>query len=366
MRKVLVFKETLLPPSETFILAQMTALTRYQPILTGLERSDPSLPLQQDTLLLSNRAGVLASLRAKLYRKSGFAPLFHRRAGKFHPDLLHAHFASGGRTAVPLARQLGLPLLVTLHGSDVTVRSSKKDANKRLADEACLFLCVSEFIRDRALEAGFPAEKLLIHYIGIDRALFAPSSLLERPKGVLFTGRLVEKKGCEYLLRAMQLVQKARADCDVTIIGDGPLRPALQELARDLKVSCDFRGVQSAAAVREALRKTRLFCVPSVTAMNGDSEGLGMVFAEAQAIGIPIVSSEHGGIPEVVINGTTGLLAPERNHEALAEALSTLLTDDHLWQRFRIAALQHIQQNFDLKTQTSLLEDIYSKISSRS
>jgi colanic acid/amylovoran biosynthesis glycosyltransferase len=218
------------------------------------------------------------------------------------------------------------------------------------------------FIRDRALEAGFPPQKLLVHYIGINRDLFLPSSPREKPQGILFVGRLVEKKGCEYLVRAMEIVQRVDPLCELTVIGEWPLRPSLEMLARELNIRCYFRGTQSNEIVRDALRNARIFCVPSVTATDGDSEGLGMVFAEAQAMGVPIVSSEHGGIPEIVANRRTGLLAPERDYRALADALCLLLADEDLWQRFHRAGPQHIQQHFDLKKQTAELENIYSGI----
>ena len=361
MPRVLVFKETLLPPSETFILSQMRALTDYVPTLAGLERAYPSLPLPHEPLLLSKDGPSISDARAKLYRRTGTAPLFHSKAKRSRPDLVHAHFASGGRSALPLAQSLRVPLVVTLHGKDVTVHGGQADRYRRLGEDALLFICVSKFIRDRALEAGFPSQKLLVHYIGIDRDMFSSSASSEANQGVLFVGRLVEKKGCEYLLRAMKLVQQDYPECELTIIGDGPLRPSLEALAKDLDIRCHFRGVQSSAVVCSAMRMAKIFCVPSVTAENGDSEGLGMVFAEAQAMGIPVVSTNHGGIPEVVLNRVTGLLSPERDYESLAGALLTLLSDEELWQSFHRAALERMEQYFDLSMQTALLEKIYTQ-----
>jgi glycosyltransferase involved in cell wall biosynthesis len=352
----------LLLPSETFILAQARALSEYVPIFAGLERAHPGLTLPQEPLLLSDCGRSIADLRAKLYRRTGIAPFFHRKAKRSRPNLVHAHFASGGRAALPIARALSVPLLVTLHGADVTVRGPQADIYKRLGEQASLFLCISKFIRNRALEAGFPSQKLLVHYIGIDRDLFSPSASRGVPQGVLFVGRLVEKKGCEYLLRAMQLVQRTHPQCELTVIGDGPLRLSLEALAKELNIRCQFRGVQPAAVVHQALQKAQVFCVPSVTASNGDSEGLGIVFAEAQAMGVPVVSTNHGGIPEVVEDHLTGLLAPERDYEALADALSLLLDDEDLWQRLQRGALQRVEQFFDLKTQTALLEKTYNEV----
>jgi colanic acid/amylovoran biosynthesis glycosyltransferase len=362
MSEILIFKETVLPRSETFILAQMQALRNVSARLIGLEEVPSGLPLPSKPILLSRTPGGAAALRAKIYRRSGIAPLFHAKARRETPALLHAHFASGGLTAIPLARSLGVPLLVTLHGSDVTVKWASAESMRRLGREAALFLCVSRFIRERAIAAGLPEEKLRVHYIGVDLGQFQAPRTDATGAGVLFVGRLVEKKGCVYLLRAMASVQQTYPDCLLTVIGDGPLRGSLESQARELGVTCRFLGAQPPAIVCEHLQQTRIFCAPSVTAENGDSEGLGMVFAEAQAMGIPVVSSLHGGIPEVVVDDRTGLLVNERDHEALAAAIASLLADASLWEQFRHNARAHIEHSFDLAKQTAELETIYQDL----
>lgn len=362
MPAILIFKETVLPRSETFILAQMQALRKFSARLIGLEEVSSGLPLPSKPLLLCRARGGAAALRAKIYRKSGIAPLFHAKAKRERPALLHAHFASGGLTAIPLSKSLGVPLLVTLHGSDVTVKWASVRSMRRLGREATLFLCVSHFIRDRAIAAGLPEEKLRVHYIGVDLQQFPAPATDVAGAGVLFVGRLVEKKGCAYLLRAMASVQQTYPDCLLTIIGDGPLRGYLENHARELGLSCRFLGAQPATIVREHLRSTRVFCAPSVTAEDGDSEGLGIVFAEAQAMGIPVVSSLHGGISEVVVDGRTGLLVRERDHPALAAAIASLLGNACLCEQFRRNARAHIEHSFDLEKQTAELEAIYRDV----
>jgi glycosyltransferase involved in cell wall biosynthesis len=358
MLKVLVFKETLLPLSETFIQGQVASLKSFRAVLAGLERTHPSLPVGDDAILLSERGPILSDLRAKVYRRIGIAPSFHKKARKFHPDLIHAHFASGGRSALPLARALAVPLVVTLHGADITTDEGR-GRYAAVGRQAALILCVSEFIRERTIQAGLPAEKLRVHYIGIDLDLFRPSPGAERGRHVLFVGRLVEKKGCEYAIRAMQQVQAVYPGCELRIVGDGPLRRRLERLAKRLEVNCRFLGFQSASVVREEMQRARLFCVPSVVAANGDSEGLGTVFFEAQAMGLPVVTSNHAGMGEAVLDGVTGLLSPERDDKGLAQSILRLLKDDELWERYHHAALEFVAERFDLKRQTGLLEDIY-------
>ncbi len=341
-------------------------MTRFQPRFIGLTRPIRSLEIPSDAILLTRKYSLSSRIRKRLYRMTGIAPLFHRQAARVNAELIHAHFAPDGKIATHVADALDLPLIVTLHGYDVTVLSTSFKSYAGLWKKAALFLCVSNFIRTKAIEAGFPAEKLRVHYIGINPRRFLSSGRERQPNSILFVGRLVEKKGCEYLLRAMAQVQKEHPHATATIIGDGPLRLQLEELAKDLNIQCRFLGAQPHDVVREHLDSARVFCVPSVTAANGDSEGLAMVFGEAQAMGVPVVTFNHGGMKEIALDGETGLLAPEFDHEKLAEGILRYLMDDALWQRSSLSAASWIRKRFDIATQTAELEDIYEQVISGS
>jgi len=123
-----------------------------------------------------------------------------------------------------------------------------------------------------------------------------------------------------------------------------------------------FHGSQSPDFVREMVGRAAVFCAPSVTGRNGDSEGLGMVNLEAMALGTPVVSTLHAAIPEAVIHEETGILVPEHDSEALAIALTRLLTDENLAQEFGQKGIAHVRRNFDLKTQCIKLESIYDEL----
>lgn len=365
MRKVLIYRTDVLPISETFVMGQMNALKSFRPRIMGLCRPEKSLEVASDAIVLTGKRTLSSIIRKKLYWKTGIAPRFHRQAADFGTDLIHAHFGPDGITAAHIADILRKPLVVTLHGYDVTIPRKSPATYAKLWQRASLFLCVSNFIRDKAIECGFPPEKLRVHYIGIDRSRFTPTTAFQKPDSVLFVSRLVQKKGCEYLLRAMEIVQRTRPEAELTIIGDGPLRSQLEELAKSLRIHCRFLGAQSSAQVRQALETTRVFCVPSVTADNGDSEGLGMVFAEAQAMGVPVVSFRHGGIPEVVQDGITGLLAPEKDHAQLAEGILHYFNNDFFWRESRSRGIDWIAKRFDLAVQTEELEAIYAEVISK-
>lgn len=363
-----VFRRSILPLTETFVKAQADALRRYQPQYLGLSAAPNSLVDPAGVTLLSRRRLPIARLQGALFTATGFAPGFIRAARKLHPALVHAHFATDAVSALPLCSALGVPLLVTLHGYDVTThddqfaRSLQGKLFLRKREEmwayASTFLCVSEFIRSAALAAGYPESKLRVQYIGIDRTVYAPA-VHSGEKLVLFVGRLVAKKGCIHLLRAMQLVQAQVPSARLVIIGNGPLRPELEAAAKSLGVTCEFLGGQPSPVVHEWMKRARVLCMPSVTAPDGDSEGLGMVLLEAQGIGRPIAGFRTGGIPEAVNDGVSGLLAPEGDEPALADYLLRYLSDDALWTDASNRAVTWVKDRFDLAVRTRELETIY-------
>lgn len=361
MRTVAVFRMELLRPSETFILAQASALRKYAPTFVGLRRVRPSLSLPGREITLTSIRSF-ARLRTKMYMGVQVAPLFYRRVARIGASLVHAHFAPDGAVATRLAEKLGTPILVTLHGYDVTVKTNFRGRYADLWRKADRFLCVSEFIRRKAIEAGFPEEKLLVHYIGIDCKRFVPTEGGRAEGMVLFVGRLVEKKGCQYLLDAMQQVQRRCADASLVIIGDGPLRKPLEAHAGELRLNCTFLGRQPTEVVRSYLQAASVLCVPSVTAANGDSEGLPIALLEGMAMGVPIVGSRHAGIPEAVVDGETGLLANERDVSQLAKHLLRSLKDKPFTNVSTRRGRELVLARFDHIRQTAILEDIYDSV----
>jgi glycosyltransferase involved in cell wall biosynthesis len=375
MRNVLIFRGQLLPPSETFVLAQATALERYRPVFCGLTDVPHSLPVLRPIRLTGHDA-LFARYRIEAYRRLPWAPGFHRSVRRAHPALIHSHFAVDGTDALGIQKDLHLPMVVTLHGFDVSTsdedfarsRSGRLFLSRRqqLWQRASHFVCVSKAIREIALRAGYPEQKLIVRYIGIDCDKFAAAPAADREENlILFVARLVEKKGCEYLIRAAAQLRARHHEVRLVIIGDGPLRSELEQLALNLRIPAEFLGVQGPDAVREWMQRAQVLCNPSVTAGNGDTEGLGMVFAEAQATGLPVVSTQHGGIPEVIRDGETGLLARERSVEELASHLERMLVDRAFWDACSERAKRWIREQFDIRRCTAGLEEIYDEAVAR-
>jgi glycosyltransferase involved in cell wall biosynthesis len=366
---IIIYCNYLLPHSETFVRSQAENLQQFIPYYVGSRRV-PGLSLPEERTLVLNQGGLLGRTSEVSYKLCGFAPSFFRRIRKLNPAFIHAHFGVNGVMVLPLVRNLAVPLIVTFHGYDATLKDEyvRRSGNsyrvylrhrELLKHKARLFIAVSEFIKKKLLEQGFPKNKIVVHYIGVDTQLFQPDPAVRRQSVVLFVARLVEKKGCEYLIEAMSKVQAVMPEVELLVIGDGPLRSNLEQLAKKTLQRYQFLGVQPPDVVQAWMNQAKVFCVPSVTAKSGDSEGFGVVFAEAQAMGLPVVSFTHGGIPEAVAHGKTGFLVAERDSQGLAAYILRLLEDEVLWQQFSHSGQERVRTIFNLQNQTRILENIY-------
>jgi glycosyltransferase involved in cell wall biosynthesis len=377
-KTVLIYRNELLPLSETFIKEQILALREWRAVLVG-RRLLNQLPLDNlDVRIVGPEHSTFPSrLLSEANRMLRIVPTHIRSALEAEQaSLVHAHFGTDALDAWPLARTLNLPLLVTLHGYDINIRREWWEAGnagtgmrrypQRLLQLARLpdvgFIAVSEAIRRRAIEFGIPAEKIAVNYIGIDTGKFTPGTIPieKRLPRVLFVGRLVEKKGCRYLIEAMSTVQKNVSGARVIVVGGGPLRQDLELFARGLSVDVEFHGAQTSAYVKRELDAARAFCLPSVTDENGDAEGFGLVLLEAQASGVPVVTSARGGATEGILDGVTGFSFAERDVRMLAERLTSLLKGDNILVQMAEQSSQYVSREFNLINCARRLEVLYN------
>lgn len=372
---VLIYAEPLLARSMTFIRTQAEALTRLSAYYIGPQYLRDGLPLPQDRVLVMHDGnGSLSKLKELPFKALGYAPGFVRRLRSLQPSLLHAHFGPMGLRALPLAQRLDIPLVVTFQGYDATMhdeyaRGSQyyshrvyRRRRKELENGAALIIAVSNFIRDELVKQGFAREQIAVHYVGVDTELFRPDPAVQRQEIVLFTGRLAEKKGCEYLIRAMAKLQPAFPRFELVIVGDGPLRSELERLAAQTLSRYRFLGFQPPEAVKSWMNRATVFAAPSIRARSGDAEGYPNAYAEAQSMALPVVSFNADGVREAVQDGTTGFLAPERDVEGLAHKLECLLANENLCRRMGQAAREYVCKHFNLRIQTTKLEELYASV----
>ncbi len=289
-------------------------------------------------------------------------------------SLLHVHFGPDAVMAMPLAGKLGIPMLTTFHGMDITRNKLDLLTSKRPTDmhyalhlnelkrSGTGFIAVSDFVQNLLLKAGFAKDKIRRIYIGVDTVRFCPAPKTARQRYVLCVGRHTPKKGLVTLLKAWARIEKQFPDVQLLQIGAGPQTTELVQLISDLAITdrVQLMGSKSSEEVRSYMQQAEVFALPSQTAPNGDSEALGIVFNEASACGIPVVSTRHGGIPEAVLDGETGLLVSEGDDAQLSNALATLLGNADLRSQMGQRGRELVLESFDIAKQTTILESFYS------
>lgn len=379
-RRVLVFRKDLLPISETFIPAQVRGYRRWAPTLAGFQRVPGINPASLDAAVLfdAGRPSERVLLKRDQFLPylgiAGFRVL--RLLERLRPDIVHAHFGYDAVLIADAARRCGIPLVVTLHGTDILrdwqgwasgdegffFRFYPAKMRRLFTDEQTHFIAVSDALRRAAIKQGAPADRLHLAYTGVALDDFAAVQHgPDRTPTVLFVGRLVGFKGCEVLVRAMAQVQAVVPGVQAVVAGDGPLRGELEKLASNLKANVRFAGRVDQGEVRRLLGEATVFCLPSLTEPDGVFEAFGMVMLEAQAAGVPVVTSAKAG-PEAVIDGKTGLLFAERDVDGLARQLIELCTDPSRCAAMGEAGRMHVADRYDVRRCSEAIEAIYDRI----
>lgn len=380
-RRVIVSTSRALPPEHRFIETPLRHLRRWRPVILCAHRDPRSLPLD-GIPVVSLDPPTPRAFWWGLRRLCGLQGWVSRRDRKtvcsLGGALVHAHWGTHGVLVAPLARAAGLPLVVTLHGFDITRHESywtsgaagwwHRDYPARLraiATEGAHFMAVSRAIRRLAIAWGIPEAQ--VHYapIGIDTESFRPSgvAMRDRPAKVLFVGNHIPLKGGDVLIRAMARVRQAIPDAQAVFIGDGPEVTAWKALASDMNVRACFLGRLPPERVREELADTVVFCLPSVRpAGHAIAEGFGLVVIEAAASGVPVITSAQGTESEGVVEGRTGFAIEDGDEVALAHRIESLLEDRGLAERLGSAAPAFVREHFDLTACTRRVEDLYDEI----
>ena len=284
-----------------------------------------------------------------------------RRTARFlpvrHYDVCYCAFGMDAPHALRLRRLGALDgaLAVAFRGADTTKYVARRGPRvyARTFREARLLLPVCEFLARRLVRLGAPAERVVVHRTGIDLRRWPYCERRPAVSGglrLVSVGRLVEKKGIAQVLAALRLLVDRGIRADYRVYGDGPLRDRLRALAAELGIAdrVSFEGRQGQEAVREGLAAADILVAASVTAADGDEEGIPNVLKEAMASGMPVVGTLHGGIPELVEDGVSGWLVPERDEAALAAALARLAAEPERWGAMGRAGRAKIEQEYDI------------------
>ena len=278
--------------------------------------------------------------------------------------IVHVHFGYVVRDVLGLCQRRRLPLVLSMHGHDATAFASEHPSHyDGVWDRVGAVVVPSQFLAQQAIALGARPETVSVIPAGVDTAFFVPTPLPERPRTVLFIGRFVEKKGLDVLLAAWPGVRSRVPGARLHVLGAGPLEALVASAGPGVTREAPA-GHRAREQVRDALRAATVAVTPSHTAADGDADSLVLVNLEAQAAGRPVVTTDHGGIPEFVEAGETALVVPQNDPDALAEAVVRVLTDPRLCARLAQAGPAWARR-FELGASVEQCDQLYDRLLAR-
>lgn len=285
-------------------------------------------------------------------------------------DIIHCQFGNLGLNGL-LLKQIGAvtgKLVTSFRGFDATkyIQNTPGIYND-LFREADLFLPVSQSIKQHLIQEGCATEKIMVLHSGIDCTKFQYTARLcsnDKTTNLLSIARLIEKKGVAYAIQAVARALRSGRHVTYAVVGDGALRLTLERLIQDLGVEAQVKllGWKTHDEVIRLLQNAHLLIAPSVTAADGDQEGIPNVLKEAMAMGLPVLSTLHGGIPELVEDGVSGFLVPERDVDALTNRLTHLIDHPDLWREMGRHGRKCVQEHYDINKLNDRLVEIYQRL----
>ena len=368
------------------IYRQITALKRCRPVVIAQKREQAERYAFEPVHIVAKPTTHF--LRRFWFRKVRDAPwqisdaelhALLRVLTKTDARLLHIYFGHIAVHLLPLIRGWTKPSIVSFHGADVMVDMDKpayREATRQMLDAVKLVLVRSESLRREVIHLGCDEKKIEVQRTGIplDEFPFRERSSPQNGEWRFVQAcRLIEKKGLPVTLRAFASFLRKYPDATLTIAGEGPLLGQLQGLARELKIdNCvSFTGFISQDQLRDIFYASHIFLHPSETGRDGNQEGIPNSLLEAMASGLPVFATQHGGIPEAIEHGVSGVLVPERDDDELARALRNAVQDPDFLSRIARTGAEVVAKEFDQRIQVRRLEDVYlgiggtSSVSSR-
>lgn len=361
--KIAMVSPSLNAYSETFIQAQKNGLAAEVFYYFG-----GILPthLENFGALLSIKSFLFYKLKRK-FRLTSFSPeelVFIRSLKKNKIQLVFAQYGPVAHQLVKICKYLDIPLITHFHGYDASVYTTIESC-KNYSD---VFICskfviaVSIAMKKRLLELGCPEEKLIYNTYGPDE-IFTNLNSKFTDDTFIGIGRFVEKKAPYYTILAFNKVLEKFPKAKLIIGGDGNLLEVCKNLVKYLKIENNvlLPGVMSKEEFTNNLEKSLAFVQHSITALNGDQEGTPVAILEASAAGLPIISTFHAGIPDVIINEETGLLVNEHDVEGMAQKMILLLQNKELAKTLGKKGKERIQANFSQARHLHVIDDLINK-----
>ncbi len=341
--------------SETFVTNAIEAVERegWESHVIGLNVRGQFNAVPADRVHLTGTGTLLARGTARLRGRSPerrFAEQALGFAKDRRIDLLHAHFGWAGNYAAPLAKLLGVPLVVTFYGTDAADPAGPYTALFRQTEHV---IAVSDYVRQHLRGLGYdgPVE-VIRNGLPLERLQMRPAPPpTDEGVRLLYVGRLVPFKGADVLIRAMPAILAAHPDIRLDVVGDGPERASIEAIASDLRLggAVSFHGARDHASVLDALRAAHALVVPGRTMPTGQAETSSMVFKEALALGVPVVATASGALPETCPPPFRDELARPGDPLDLARAVISVLHDPAAWADRAEEGRRWVSERFNLE-----------------
>jgi glycosyltransferase involved in cell wall biosynthesis len=294
-----------------------------------------------------------------------------RSVARFAPDVVHVHWWFPGGLAVwPRFARSAPPYVMTSHGTDLFLLDRLPAARaiaRPIFRGAAEVTVISSPLVARAESLGVSRSRISVIPMPVDDATARAMDEAPRSPGdgrtLLFVGRLIERKGAAFAVRAVAELARQGRDVRLVIVGDGPERAALSALATSLDVAgrIELTGALATSSVRDWYERATILLMPTITDWKGEQEGFGMVVVEAMAHGIPVVASRSGGIPDIIRDGETGVLVPEGDANAIAASVARLLDHPAEAERLGAAARADVRERFAPTRIAAAFDTVYRR-----
>ncbi len=353
--------------SETFITDHINRLAGNKKVLYG-----GSFPVYDEhgKYLIRSKVGLLSYIIQKRFfnRKSigvrDRALVNYLKREKI--DVVFAEYGTVGAMVTEACKMAGVPLVVNFHGADIYQKNSYSEYNEyyqTMFAYASAIVAVSTDMQNRLIEVGAPAGKVYWNPCGVDTSKFTLVNVEASKPYFLSVGRFVEKKSPTSVVKAFDMITRAVPGTRLWMVGTGPLFAGTKALIDELDLAdkITLTGPLAPDKIRELFDQTRCFVQHSVTAPDGDQEGTPVTILEASASGLPVVSTQHAGIKQAVIDHKTGYLVPEHHIEAMASYMIKLAKDATLAKDKGIAGREHMVNIYAIEKRIAVLDNIIQK-----
>ena len=363
----------------SWIYSQLKQVTRFDSLVIATRKQNLDIFPWPDAYFISDLAPLNRFLqRAYAKRTDFYYPFFYKVLRKKNPALLQSHFGNRGYYDLKLKEKLNIPQVTTFYGHDASMMpqdSKWRSRYKELFARCELMLAEGNHMKKTLVELGCDEAKVVVQRLGVDleKILFIPRRLkADRKVRILMASTFRDKKGITYGLEAFAKIIEKYPKVELTLIGDAGRSQREVEYKKEimrvienknLRDKINYLGFLPYPQFIEESKKHDIFLAPSMRGSDGETEGGAPVtLIEMSAYGMPVVSTLHCDIPEVILDNRSGFLVPERDADALAERLEFLITHPQKWEGIGKAGREHVEAEYDGKKQAKKLEEIYAKL----